>query len=85
MSKRRNIGDIVRKKPNAGFIGESLIIKLVDLDTERPRTNMLYKSYCVLDCGDKKCEEWDNCQIVVDGTPIDDYCYHVSECQMEDL
>lgn len=80
MSKRRQLGDIVKKKANAGFVGEELIIRLVHFDLAYPPTD-----YCMLDCGDPECREWPNTQVVVDGRDTEDYCYHVSECEMEDI
>lgn len=76
MSKRRQAGDIVRKKANAGFIGEELIICL------HPEAN---NAPCMLNCGDDNCLEWADCEIIIDGKSINDFCYHVSECEMEDF
>lgn len=78
--KKRNVGDIVRKKANAGFIGEPLVIKLVDIDPDY----LPYDNYCFV-CDDGDCREWTNCEIIMDGKPTGEYCYHVSECEMEDL
>lgn len=70
MSKRRGAGDIVYKKPGAGFCGEGLVIRV---DGE--------EDWCMLDCGDPDCKEWSDCIVVKDGS----YVYHVSECEMEDV
>ena len=70
MSKRRQAGDVVYKVPGAGFCGEGLVIE-VGGECER----------CLLGCGDKNCCEWSDCLVIEKGG----YCYHVSECQMEDV
>jgi hypothetical protein len=74
MSKRRQAGDIVWKKTNAGFIGKRLPI-ILENDEGYP---------CLLACGDEDCREWANCEIVEDTKGTGKYCYHVSECEMED-
>lgn len=85
MSKRRQEFEKVRKKANAGFVGEPLVIRLVDLDEKHPRSNPMYRSYCILNCGDPDCEEWANCEVLDSNNNEIGYVYHVSECQMEDL
>ena len=90
MSKRRNIGDIVRKKAHAGFVGEELTIKLLDLEEDWKIKHPYQKPYedcCHYDwmCQDKDCREWTTCEIIVDGKPTGNCCYHVNECQMEDI
>lgn len=74
MSKRRQTWDIVIKKAGAGFIGEPLIIQLSESF-----------EHCLLNCGDSHCKEWTNCEMIIDNKPSNKYCYHVSECEMEDL
>lgn len=82
MSKRRQVGDIVRKKPGAGFCGESCIIRLIELETDPVR--LQYPSMCVLKCGDKDCIEWDNAEIL-ENNEVVGYLCHISECEMEDI
>jgi len=79
MSKRRQLGDIVKKRAGAGYVGESLVIKLVHFDLDYPATDP-----CFL-CDDSACKEWPNVLVMVDGKETEDYCYHVSECEMEDV
>jgi hypothetical protein len=81
MSKRRSVGDVVRKKANAGYVGEELVVRIVDLENNIKHPPY---SWCMCDCGDNKCKEWTNVEALRDGKVIG-YCYHVSECQMEDL
>lgn len=91
MSKRRQIGDIVRKKTNAGFIGESLILKILDYGDEewkKEHPNSSPYMECFGEyrgCKDEECREWITCEIIVDGKLTGNCCYHVSECEMEDL
>ena len=78
MTKRRNVGEIVWKKANAGFIGERLIIKIPDDQLDNT-------GYCMLSCGDPDCVEYANLYVLnADGSYRGDCC-HVSECQMEDI
>jgi hypothetical protein len=79
MSVRRGSGEVVRKKAYAGFLEEPCLIVL---HTEDPPE---WQEYCMLDCGDPECREWANCEVVVDGKPTGKFCYHVSECEMEDF
>lgn len=73
MTKFRQVGDIVRKKPNAGFVGQSLIIRLTK-----------GFEHCIL-CTNPHCKEWTNCEILDENNqPTGKFCYHVSECEMED-
>jgi hypothetical protein len=81
MSKRRQLGEVVIKKAGAGFTGERLVIKLVNLDPDDRYPP--YEDHCFV-CDDKGCREWANCEVMVDGKPTDQYVYHVSECEMED-
>jgi hypothetical protein len=77
MSKRRQSGDIVRKKKNGGYWKEELLIKL--LPNKHPES-------CLLGCEDKNCVEWTTCLILTTNYQMfPEYCYHVSECEMEDL
>jgi hypothetical protein len=77
---KRHIGEIVRKKANAGFIGEVLTIKLVDIDLEYGPV----EHNCFV-CNDNDCVEWINCEVIRDGKPTGQYVYHVSECEMETI
>lgn len=77
MSKRRNAGDVVWKRPNAGFCGQS------GLGMIRPDSE---SDECLLECGDAGCREWpDVWPLGGDGKPMGggNWC-HVSECQMDD-
>ena len=78
MSKRRYLGDVVVKKENAGFIGQRLIIEL-------PKDIVNNTDWCMLDCGDKMCAEYANVYVLDESGKRIGECYHVSECQMEDL
>lgn len=78
MSKRRWAGDVVRKVANAGFVGQPLIIEL-------PRDIPNNTDYCMLSCGDDRCTEYANVYVLDDSGKRIGECYHVSECQMEDL
>ena len=77
MSKRRKAGDVVIRTPGSGFIGsaEPEKIKLIPEEDN---------DYCVLECGDKNCREWADCE-VVDGPYKGQFVYHMSECQMKDV
>jgi hypothetical protein len=80
VSIRRKAGDIVYKRPGAGFVGVGSWIKL---EAEDEATYGI--SYCCLDCGDEDCREWANCQHCDSvGEPLPGYAYHVSECEMQD-
>lgn len=71
MSKRRQPGDVVARRPGSGFHA-----------SEKPRIVQIVPGtddWCALDCGDPKCREWD--VQTLDGG---DVIYHVSECEMED-
>ncbi len=77
-SKRRYPGAVVMKKENAGFVGQRLVIEI-------PRDMVGNAGCCMLDCGDKECTEYANVYVLdFFGNRIGE-CYHVSECQMEDL
>lgn len=80
MSKRRTAGDIVWKKENAGFVGESSLVQI------RPEKETKYGvAYCMLECGDEDCREWHECwECDKDGKHLGGVACHVSECQMED-
>jgi len=73
---------VVNKKSGAGFVGESCVIRLVELETDPVR--LRYPSICMLNCGDSKCREWDNVEILEDGEVVG-CLYHISECEMEDM
>jgi len=80
MSKRRKPGDIVRRKPGSGFLGSA--------DPERIRipSDVSIEDEtipCMLDCGDRECQEWANLE-VVEGEFKDSRLYHISECEMFD-
>lgn len=75
MSKRRNPGDIVIKREGAGFTGARLRVKLQPME---------YPEYCILHCGDDECKEYSDVAVLDEQGNVTGYCYHVSECEMED-
>lgn len=78
MSQRRKVGDIVRKKPNAGFLGEPGGLWRIADDGCEP--------WCVLECGDDECVEWFTLhEVDADGRPTGRVACHVSECEMLDV
>jgi len=78
MSKRRQAGDIVFKKANAGFVGAASLVKIAPEDEGE-------ESYCMLDCGDPECREWATCyECDASGNLLGGVACHVSECQMQD-
>lgn len=79
MSKRRNIGDTVIKRENAGFTGKRLRVRIEQI----PRPE--YPDYCMLDCDDPECREYPDLAVLDDSGNVTGYCYHVSECEMEDV
>jgi hypothetical protein len=78
MSKRREVGDIVKKVKNAGFVGEELIIQITDDSSENI-------DFCMFDCGDESCREFANVDVLDAQGNYRGTCCHVSECQMEDI
>ena len=78
MSKRRKVGDIVRKTKNGGFVKVPLDILLIDIDGFPTMS-------CMLSCDDPECQEWTDAKVIIDGQISKDYVYHISECEMEDL
>lgn len=84
MSKRRTAGDVVIKSPNAGFVGEPLKVRICP-ETYDPPYPPDYFEPCFMDCGDDECREWVNLEVLDVNGNADGYCYHVSECQMEDV
>lgn len=90
MSKRRNPGDIVVKKAMSGFITEACIIQIPTLkhftQHKFPYTSEKEDhDSCMLNCGDPSCVEYANVLVVKNGVTTNEWVYHVSECQMEDL
>ena len=86
MSKRRNAGEWVWLKPNAGFCGESNRLK-VEIQPEDDENSKKYgPEKCILDCGDPNCREWVNVWTEPDPEDNDErhLLCHVSECQMCD-
>ena len=90
MSKRRQLGEKLLKKAGAGFTGLELKVQIPDNHTWKtifnsPVTDNI--SSCMMDCGDPECREFANLMVLdKKGKPIkDDWVYHVSECQLEDL
>lgn len=88
MSKRRQAGEIIYKDTGAGFIMKGSFGVIQEEDTEDLMP-------CVLDCGDKECDEWMNVWLLPGETREEaeqalqqeryrGAAYHVSECQMLD-
>jgi hypothetical protein len=77
MSKRRNAGDIVKKQAGAGFVGESSLVFLPEINPEDLEP-------CFL-CDDEDCQEWPTVyQCDAAGKLLGGVACHVSECQMGD-
>ena len=83
MSTRRSVGDMVRKSAGAGFVMEPCWGVIQDDGWD----------YCMLDCGDPQCREWDTMFIfgrslevatgrVAGGEKAVGMACHVSECEM---
>lgn len=89
MSKRRNCGENVLKKAHAGFSKEELVLHIPTI-SDFKKHGFAYSDEkedhenCFL-CDDPDCVEYANLLIVKDGQVSDEWIYHVSECQMEDL
>jgi hypothetical protein len=77
MSIRRQIGDILKKKANAGFISEEVNIQIPDVSENH------HYDYCMYHCGDDSCREWATVWILDKDGKVVGATYHVSECQME--
>jgi len=82
MSKRRNPGDVVRKVPGAGFVGESLVCRIPDYfgDIPEPCFASLHRGE-----PDDECMEWPNLEVLDANGDVVGHCCHVAECEMEDL
>lgn len=77
MSKRRVAGQIVYKRPGAGFSGQGSYVMLEAEVNHEP---------CVMGCGDPDCCGWSDCRGYDDSLrPTDVWFYHVYECQMDDV
>jgi len=78
MSKRRQHGEIVLKRVNAGFVGQASLVKIAGPEWGEP------EPWCLL-CDDPECREWPNLEECDEaGNPLGGLAYHVSECQMDD-
>ena len=77
MSFHPKIGDKVRKKPNAGFIGEPLVCVIPDVrENQDPPP-------CFL-CDNPDCNEWPTLWALdAEGKPFGPGVCHVSECELE--
>lgn len=71
------IGDRVRKRPNAGFVGVPMECVIPDVPENREDV-----PGCMI-CDDPECNEWPT----IWGTGPDEggVAYHVSDCQLEVL
>jgi len=75
---KHKIGDVVRKKINAGFIGEALTCVIPDLPENHEEPEL-----CCL-CDDPDCVCWPTLYVVnAYGAEIGMAC-HVSDCEMEE-
>lgn len=89
MSKRRQMGDILVKKENAGFVGEKLIVRIPSLETFN-REGFPYQDVkedqdcCLMNCGDPDCIEYANLEVLDENFQFKGWCCHVSECQLEE-
>lgn len=78
MPKQRKPGDIIWKKPMAGFSAQPGLGMI-------PPGSKPEEVAC-LDCDDPSCREWpDVWALGPDGKPNGDVWCHVTECQMEDI
>lgn len=82
MSKRRQPGDVVARKPGSAFCGSGEP-RLVRLSDERDGELHDIDS-CLGLCDDPDCQEWANVQIMA-GPHNGNWMCHLSECMMEDL
>lgn len=73
------IGDKVKKKKNAGFVGEELICVIPDV----PENQSADIWPCFV-CADEACKEWATLWVLVDNKPAGAVC-HVSDCQLEKI
>ena len=82
MSKRRQPGEIVARKPGSAFVGsgEPRLVRLTD-ETNGELHDI---DSCLGLCDDPNCQEWANVQIVA-GPRKSRWMCHLSECMMEDL
>lgn len=74
MSKRRHRGEVVWLKPHSGFVARSHL---------RQAKITEWMGACMLECGDRGCQEWDVHDVPGDGEESH-LLPHVSECQMLD-
>ena len=98
MSKRREPGEVVRRRPGSGFVGDaepSLVKvpegKAYEFGWKRNKANTGWETneggeadYCILGCGDDDCREWANVEIA-SGPHKGECLCHISECEMFDL
>lgn len=88
MSKRRQPGEVVVRRPGSGFLGtaEPRLVRVPErpeYDDEGEPGSLGEAAPCILDCGDPDCREWANLRIV--GGPHDGkHLCHISECEMSD-
>lgn len=79
MSKRRQPGEIVKRKPGSGFVGsaEPELVQVPNLPEYKTEAE-----HCMISCGDPHCTEWANLPVI--GPVENNFIFHISECQMED-
>lgn len=84
MSKRRQQGEIVVRRPGSGFLGavEPRWVQVPFLPAYASEDAGGEAAPCIL-CDDPDCREWANLKVVggeYDGKPL----HHIGECEMED-
>jgi len=79
MSRRRSPGEIVKRTPGSGFLGNAEP-SLIQVPPEEAYT--AEADPCLI-CDDPECREWANLKIVA-GPLTGEFLYHISECEMKD-
>lgn len=77
MSRRFKIGEKFIKKAHAGFVGESSLCIIPNVEE-----NQSYDCPCFL-CDDEYCREWPTVYALNESGNYAGMACHVSECQME--
>ena len=88
MSKRRQPGEIVIRRPGSGFVSDAeprcvQVPNWPEYGEYDSPDSKGEASRCMLSCGDKDCREWANVKVV--GGEFDgEMMCHISECEMSD-
>ena len=84
MSDRHKPGNIVRKRPGAGFLGMAGLRWQIQGDPEAaPESEINGMAWCPMQCGDDDCFEWhDLWEIDADGKPTGAVACHVCDCEL---